>query len=248
MQAENGITINNQIHTAHDLDLVYKPSESEAENPEPKRLTEDIPGRDGMLDYSDYADGVLFYENRPVSYVFFCCGTPAQVRETIGRLNAYHGRTVTVVEDDDPDYSLTGTASVSVTGKAPYGNYAYITLSLDAQPYRRRLTPTIVNSGDVSGKGYIEVENGIAPVQLTVRVNGLSGGETSTKAVRISVESSRFSEIIQTVGEDTVIRTFLMKGGRQRIVIETLILRGNDWRQDATLSANVTVSYTEGKF
>ena len=151
MKAIKGITINGEIHTARDLDMILKKNECTAENPEPKRLTENIPGRDGVVDYSDYYDGIIFYENRTVSYKFFFGGTPAEVNRAIEKLNRYHGRQITVVEDDDPFYSLRGLASVSVDERAPYGNYVYMTLSLDAEPYRWRTEPTILRESSVSG-------------------------------------------------------------------------------------------------
>ena len=144
MKAIKGITINSEIHTARDLDMILKKSECTADNPEPKRLTENIPGRDGVVDYSAYYDGIVFFENRPVSYKFFFGGTPHEVSRAVEKLNRYHGRKITVVEDDDPDFSLTGRATVTVDERAPYGNYVYMTLSLDAEPYRWRTEPTVL--------------------------------------------------------------------------------------------------------
>ena len=79
MKAIKGISINGEIHTANNLDMVLLKAESAAENPEPKLLEEVIPGRHGKLDYSAYYDGVTFYSNRKVSYRLFCSG-PARIR------------------------------------------------------------------------------------------------------------------------------------------------------------------------
>ena len=248
MKAIKGITINSELHTARDLDMILIKNECTADNPEPKRLTENIPGRDGVVDYSDYYDGVIFYENRTVSYKFFFGGSPHEVSRAVERLNRYHGRKITVVEDDDPDFSLTGSASVSVDERAPYGNYVYMTLSLDAEPYRWRSEPTVLRESGVSGTRYIEVENGTAPVPLTLKINSLNA-PSDGYAVRVSVASSRYSEVVQTVDSEVDITSFLLKGGAQKIKLETVQLVSNTlWNVVNNVTADVTVKYTEGKF
>ena len=248
MKAIKGITINSELHTARDLDMILKKSECTADNPEPKRLTENIPGRDGVAEYSAYYDGIVFFENRTVSYKFFFGGTPDEVNRTIEKLNRYHGRQITVVEDDDPFYSLRGLASVSVDERAPYGNYVYMTLSLDAEPYRWRSEPTVLRESGVSGTRYIEAENGTAPVPLTLKINSLNA-PSDGYAVRVSVASSRYSEVVQTVGSEVTITSFLMKGGSQKIKLETVTLVSQtSWNVVNNVTADVTVKYTEGKF
>lgn len=252
MKAINGISINSELHTARDLDMILIKNECTADNPEPKRLTENIPGRNGVVDYSDYYDGVIFYENRTVSYKFFFGGSPAEVDKVISKLNRYHGRQITVVEDDDPDFSLTGWATVTVDERAPYGNYVYMTLSLDAEPYRWRSEPTVLREKTLSGTKYIEVENDVAPVKLTIKINSLVPNTTpdsSTYAVRVSTDSTRCSEVVQTVGSEVTITSFLMKGGSQKIKLETVkLISQSSWNAVSSVTADVTVKYTEGKF
>ena len=252
MKAINGISINSELHTARDLDMILIKNECTADNPEPKRLTENIPGRNGVVDYSDYYDGVIFYENRTVSYKFFFGGTPHEVSRAIEKLNRYHGREITVVEDDDPDFSLTGWATVTVDERAPYGNYVYMTLSLDAEPYRWRSEPTVLREKTLSGTKYIEVENDVAPVNLTIKINSLVPNTTpdsSTYAVRVSTDSTSYSEVVQTVGSEVTITSFLMKGGSQKIKLETVkLISQNSWNAVSSVTADVTVKHTEGKF
>jgi hypothetical protein len=187
-----------------------------------------------------------------VSYKFFFGGTPAEVNRAIEKLNRYHGRQITVVEDDDPFYILRGLASVSVDERAPYGNYVYMTLSLDAEPYRWRSEPTVLREKTLSGTKYIEVENDVAPVNLTVKINSLVPNTTpdsSTYAVRVSTDSTSYSEVIQTVGSEVTITSFLMKGGSQKIRLETVkLISQSSWNAVSSVTADVTVKYTEGKF
>lgn len=246
MKAIKGISINGEIHTANNLDMVLLKAESAAENPEPKLLEEAIPGRHGKLDYSAYYDGVTFYSNRKVSYRLFCSGTPAEVNETVTRLNRYHGRIITIVEDDDIDYSISGRATVSVEQLAPYGNYAYIVLSLDAEPFRYKRIPTIIRR-TFSGTELIAVDNNTASIPLTLRINSLTGSE-SVKAVRISMVGSDLFEIVRTLNNDIVISNFLMRGGEQTIKVETLTVAGQSWIVNGGVTASIVISYTEGKF
>lgn len=252
MKAIKGITINGEVHTARDLDMILKKNECTAENPEPKRLTENIPGRNGVVDYSDYYDGVIFYENRTVSYKFFFGGTPHEVSRAVEKLNRYHGREITVVEDDDPDFSLTGLATVTVDERAPYGNYVYMTLSLDAEPYRWWSEPTVLREKNLSGIKYIEAENDVAPVNLTIKINSLVPNTTpdsATYAVRVSTDSTSYSEVVQTVGSEVTITSFLMKGGSQKIKLETVkLISQSSWNAVSSVTADVIIKYTEGKF
>ena len=252
MKAINGISINSELHTARDLDMILIKNECTADNPKPKRLTENIPGHDGVAEYSAYYDGIVFFENRAVSYKFFFGGTPHEVSRAVEKLNRYHGRKITVVEDDAPDFSLTGSASVSVDERAPYGNYVYMTLSLDAEPYRWRSEPTVLREKTLSGTKYIEVENDVAPVNLTIKINSLVPNATpdsSTYAVRVSTDSTRYSEVVQTIGSEVTITNFLMKGGAQKIKLETVKLISNtSWNAVSSVTADVIIKYTEGKF
>lgn len=246
MKAIKGISINGEIHTANNLDMVLLKAESAAENPEPKLLEEAIPGRHGKLDYSAYYDGVTFYSNRKVSYRLFCSGTPAEVNETVTRLNRYHGRIITIVEDDDIDYSISGRATVSVEQLAPYGNYAYIVISLDADPFRYKRIPTIIRR-TFSGTELIAVDNNTASVPLTLRISSMTNAG-SNAAVRISTIGSELSERVAVIGEDIRITNFLLKGGAQTIKLETVAISGASWHVDNSITAVVAVSYTEGKF
>lgn len=187
-----------------------------------------------------------------MSYKFFFGGTPHEVSRAVEKLNRYHGRKITVVEDDDPFYSLRGLASVSVDERAPYGNYVYMTLSLDAEPYRWRTEPTVLREKTLSGTKYIEVENDVAPVNLTIKINSLVPNATpdsSTYAVRVSTDSTRYSEVVQTIGSEVTITNFLMKGGAQKIKLETVKLISNThWNVVSSATADVIIKYTEGKF
>ena len=249
MKAIRGIAINNEVHTARDLDLLLLRSESAAENPAPRRLTESIPGRNGLLDYSGYYDGVIFYDEREISYKFFCGGSPREVREAADALKRWHGRKITVVEDDDPDYSVTGWATVSEDERSPLGNYLYLTLKLDAEPFRIRLRPTVLQFPAITGTSSYDVRNSVMPARLSVTGNSMSaGGGSSTPALLISTASTQNSMLITTVGTAVTVDRFLLKGGAQRLIFETGLLAGTDFHYYAAGAANVTVSFTEGKF
>ncbi len=246
MHAIEGIAINGELHTAHDLDLLWLKSASSAQNPAPKRLREEIPGHDGTAEYSDYYDGIVFYENREITYQLCFYGAPDKLKKALDALFRYHGRKITVVEDCDPEFAVTGVAEIAV-GEHGF-NFAYISLTLDAEPYRRRINPTVKYITGISGTSVIEISNDIAPVQLTVCMNRLTADSSVTASLLISPQTSAFDSRLRTVGQNIVVTDFLLKGGTQRIVLETQTFAGQVWHTVSTVSADLTVMFTEGKF
>lgn len=246
MRAIRGITINNEIHTADDLDLLmFRP---QIENPQPKRLNEDIPGRDGIVDYSDYADGIIFYENRSVTFRFFFNGTRAEVNEVIEKMSSYHGRNIKVTHDDDKDFYYEGWSTITVEDIGPLGNYVYITLTLEAEPYRRKIRETVL-AGTVNYKKTIDILNGPAPARLYVKINKMvdSSGADVNESVRVYTDTTKYDGIAAKTGDYIEITDFLLKGGRQKLTIETGHWSGSAWSIVRAYTAEVEIKYREGK-
>lgn len=105
------------------------------EPPEVKMESIDIPGSDLALDYTESIDGGIHYKNRTGSWKFIMVpdGTNVLTRySTI--MNAIHGKYVSIVLNDDPDYSYHGRVWVS-TPKSEE-NYTTITISYNVDPYK----------------------------------------------------------------------------------------------------------------
>ena len=90
-----------------------------------------------------------------------------------------------------------------------------------------------------------------------IRTGGISSGflvpnttpDSSTYAVRVSTDSTRYSEVVQTIGSEVTITNFLMKGGAQRIKLETVkLISQSSWNVVSSVTADVIIKYTEGKF
>lgn len=248
MKAIEGISINGELHTAHDLDLLWLKGASVAQSPEPKRLREEIPGRDGVMEYSDYYDGITFFENREITYRFCFYGDHAKLCAAQDALLRYHGRSVNIVEDSDRDFFVRGSVSVAIDEHGY--NYAYFTLTVDAEPYRRRISPTVCHLTDISGTKVIELCNNTMPVQLTVCINSFANTGSGTYSLLIAPLTSLFSaRIFESQAEESiVIKDFLLKGGVQRVRFDTQAHAGSSVHTDPDITADVTISYTEGKF
>lgn len=117
--------------------------------PEPKIEYIDIPGRDGVLDYTEAAAGEVKYNNRQMTFTF---ATEVK-RERRERLrselwNDLHGKTAEIIYDFDSDWYYTGRCSVAFTDVESWKMKVVITV--DAQPYKLARDMTIFNVAPTS--------------------------------------------------------------------------------------------------
>ena len=130
--------------------------------PEPKRYTVDIPGRDGILDYTTSATGEVKFNNREMTFTFATMIAP-EFREALrSRLwSDLNGREVTVVYDLDSDWYYTGVASVAFEDVKSWKMKVVITV--DAFPYKLQDGQTIITvSPDSFGAEQIFLGKGTA--------------------------------------------------------------------------------------
>ena len=89
-------------------------------------------------------------------------------------------------------------------------------------------------------------------VNLIVKINSLvptNPSSSATYAVRVSTDSTRYSEVVQNVGSEVALTSFLMKGGTQKIKLETVkLISQTSWNVVSDVTADVIIKYTEGKF
>lgn len=166
------------IHTGNDLDLVQE--KKEIGKPTVQSFTVQVPGRNGVLNLTKGLTGKVTYYNRSLSFQYFGTGD----RERLLYLDAYfgrfHGETIRIVDDDYPTHYYEGEATVG-SEFSKSGNYITITLTLDAQPFRLKLKPTIYSTS-VSGAAKVRLLNESIPVvpeittttNMTVRFGSLS--------------------------------------------------------------------------
>lgn len=131
-----GILINNTVHTANDLRLVMTGKDLPA--PKVQTYAVEVPGRNGLLDLSEFLTGEPTYSNRTLKFEFLGDGSRETVLSLIDVMLSYHGKNITVTTDDFTGWYYTGRADVTYSDK---GYYVTFVLTIDAQPFSYSLTP-----------------------------------------------------------------------------------------------------------
>lgn len=162
-----GILINNELHTAKDLNLVMTAKDLPA--PQIQTYTVEVPGRNGLLDLSEFLTGEPTYSNRTLTFDFIGDGSRATVLSLIDKMLSYHGRNITVTTDDFPGWYYTGRAEITYVDS---GHYVNFTLKVNAQPFSFALTPTTYTCKSTSTEGEtINLHNRGVTVYPTVTVD-----------------------------------------------------------------------------
>lgn len=146
---------NERVHTGDDLDLVQE--KKEIEKPTIQSFTAQVPGRDGLINLTRSLTGKVTFYNRRMFFQYFGTGTRKELLDLDAYMSRFHGQTIRIIDDDHPDHYYEGEATVKTT-LAP--NYITITLEVDAQPFRLKLSPTVYTR-EISGATtfYLNNEN-----------------------------------------------------------------------------------------
>ena len=127
-----GITFVN-YHSFRDFRLILSPNNAIG-TPTPKYELIDIPGGDGMLDFTE-AFGEVKYGNRPLSFEFSPMVPQSEFMSLFATVqNALHGQKMKIILDDDPDWYYIGRITVSewkanrLIGK--------LTIDCDCEPFK----------------------------------------------------------------------------------------------------------------
>lgn len=119
--------------------------------PEPKIQTVDIPGSDGVLDYTEAATGEAKYMNRQI-VLTFATEIQRERREALRSelWNDLQGKIVELIYDFDSDWYFTGRASVAFEDVMSWKMKCVITI--DAQPYKlaRTLSKATISASSYS--------------------------------------------------------------------------------------------------
>lgn len=151
-----GITIifnDERIHTGNTLDLVQE--KKEIGKPDIQYFTVQVPGRNGSLNLTKSLTGKVSYHNRSLSFQYFGAGTRDRLLYLDNYMSRFHGQTIRIIDDDYPYHYYEGEASVSTVFN---GNYITITLTVDAQPFRLKISP-FKHTRNVDGTIEMELYN-----------------------------------------------------------------------------------------
>ncbi len=148
-----GITFGNyHSHDAFQLILSAKTIGS----PSIKTETIDIPGGDGVLDFTEFF-GDTKYGNRKLSFEFSSVVIPSDFMSLFSMVqDALHGKKMHIILDDDPGWYYTGRISVS-EWKADR-NIGKLTIDCDCDPYKNQISPTVITK-TISGSQTINLAN-----------------------------------------------------------------------------------------
>lgn len=148
-------------HTADDWDLIM--SGKAIGSPPPRYYKVDMLDRDGVLDQTEVMRGRVSYYNRALSFSFVCTApqsTWADLRSEIAGF--IHGKRLMVVDPDTPNHYYIGRCELhepTYMGEA----IMFLTVSMDAHPYRLSNTETTVSKA-VSAGDTVSLVNDIMPV------------------------------------------------------------------------------------
>lgn len=129
----------NGCHLLRDLGLALSRTDC-VQPPEPKSVTQDLPGTDGLMDLSDSLTGRIMYANREIIMEVGRGLERSRWPDMYSRiLSLFHGKIVKVIFDDDPEYFYTGRATVSDYARTQ--TLGTLTITVDAKPYKYDVAP-----------------------------------------------------------------------------------------------------------
>ena len=164
-----GIMFGNH-HSWQDFNLIL--ASKTIGTPSPKTETIDIPGGDGVLDFTEFF-GATKYGNRSLSFEFSSMVIPSEFMSQFSTVqNALHGKKMNIILDDDPGWQYTGRISVS-EWKADR-NIGKLVVDCDCEPYKYQISPTVITKS-ISGTSTITLPNSRKRVVPEVKVTSSSG-------------------------------------------------------------------------
>lgn len=137
----DGISFNGK-HSWRDYRM-YLSTAPDFGSPEPKTDIVDIPGRDGVLDFTEAATGEVKYSNREMVFTFARMIGPEYREQFRSELrNDLHGKTAEIIYDLDADWYYTGRCSVAFEDVMPWK--MKIVITVDAHPYKLARDTTVI--------------------------------------------------------------------------------------------------------
>ena len=194
-------------HSYNDFDLIL--SNKTIGTPSPKTETVDLPGGDGVLDFTEFF-GEVKYNNRTLSFDFSTKVRQSQFMDLFSRVqNALHGQRMQITLDADPESYYVGRLKVS-DWKAEK-SIGKLTIDCDCEPYKYKLANTVVTQA-VSGTQTITLTNGRKRAVPTITTTGamtvaFGGGSWTNSAgtyVIPELELTHGENLVTVTGAGTI--------------------------------------------
>lgn len=141
-------------HSWDDFRLVL--GSKEIETPSVKSETIDVPGADGVLDFTDYF-GEPKYKQRKIKFDFTSVLPFSEQLLNYSKIqNCIHGKRLKIVIDGDPEFYWIG--RIDVGNMKQNKNIASFTVTAECEPYKLRKNKTVIYSS-VTNSGTLVFEN-----------------------------------------------------------------------------------------
>lgn len=145
----------NGLHSYQDYGLYLK-KRPDIGMPSAKTIFVDVPGADGSLDLTEAVAGEVKYSNRVLEFTFGAMVDRDSQADFKSRLmDDLHGRIMEVVLDEDPEWYYRG--RVSVEFDEVYSWRLDVTIKVDAEPYKRAVSETVIDFNSFDIDDYIEI-------------------------------------------------------------------------------------------
>lgn len=203
-----GILINKKIHTGKDLELIMTSKDLTPPNVQSQKI--EIPGRNGVLDMSEYLTNDVVFNNRILKFSFFTDGPRSKILNLIDTMLGYHGQYVTVTVDDDTNWYYEGRGEVSYSDKYYYAEFE---LTIDAQPFKKAIVDkvyTFTNVTNFSANLRNEGRRVLPLIEVTEETTIVQGEYTYTlskgvyNSEELLINNGLNSWIITTTGTITI--------------------------------------------
>ena len=179
--------------------------------PEPKTVTVDVPGSNGVLDLSETLTKYPIYNNREGSLKFHVLNNREHWQMLYHRIANYlHGKKTTMVLEDDPDYYYYGRFKVTWTSNND-GTGSDIEIGYVLEPYKYSIMTSIqedaklyeaisVSGGSVTKDLSNDRTIGDVPVVPEFVVSNVSGSGLTLTLSNSELNISNLSKTINSNG------------------------------------------------
>lgn len=109
-------------------------------SPSVKTITTDIPGANGVLDFTSALTGIPYFNNRAGSIEFMVLNDFRKWNEAYSDIMAtLHGKKVKFVLEDEPDYYYEGRTTVD-TWDSSDQHWSHIMINYDVKPFKKSVS------------------------------------------------------------------------------------------------------------
>lgn len=202
-------------HSFDDFGLVL--SSKEIGTPEPKTITIDVEGSDGVLDFTEFAGQVKF-RNRKLVFNFSKPNILDDFMQIYSEVvNALHGKKMNISLDEDSGFYYVG--RITVNEFTSDANIGRIVIECDCEPWKYKVNQTVVVE-TISGSKTVNLLNlkkSVVPtITTTAEMTFVFGGISRTVAAGTfkipELELKEGSNTVAITGTGTVIFSY-QEGG-----------------------------------